>query len=38
MRTIVFAAAIVAATAGSAVADCNAEIEKTKSDWSALKL
>lgn len=33
MRTILFTAAIIAATAGTAAADCNAEIEKTKSDW-----
>ncbi len=38
MRTILFAATILAAAAGSAAADCNAEIEKTKSDWAALKL
>ncbi|GLI95166.1 hypothetical protein [Methylocystis echinoides] len=38
MRTILIAAGVIAATVGTAAADCNAEIEKTKSDWAALKL
>ncbi|GLI95831.1 hypothetical protein [Methylocystis echinoides] len=38
MPAILLAAAIVAFTTGTAVADCYAEIEKTKRDWAALKL
>jgi hypothetical protein len=38
MKAFVFAACMVAAGVGTAHADCNSEIEKTKSDWASLRL
>lgn len=38
MRIFVLLAGMVAAGVGTAHADCKSEIEKTKSDWAALRL
>ncbi len=38
MKAFILAAGILAAGVGTAYADCRSEIEKTKSDWAALRL
>lgn len=38
MRALIIGAFMVAAGGGTAYADCRADIEKTKSDWAALRL
>ncbi|MGC1860997.1 MAG: hypothetical protein WA733_07700 [Methylocystis sp.] len=38
MKAFVFAGCVLAASVGTARASCSSEIEKTKSDWAALRL